>query len=253
MQFRRKDTITAEWLERWKIQMQRGNPPNKCALTMEAEYLREYLQGRAYISKIMEEEITKTTKRKIYNIYLRYARGDTTPILPRIQRKYPGLRWGQIWLNISGKHLLTSIRGTWYRAVHDIIPTNETLHKIGLRDMPTCTWCQQTDTIEHRLTACIGSDEIWSWTRARIAAILRMDDRHIPNTWPFLPEMHIWPPQRHNAIIWMLGNMVHYTLTEHPPLKRQEYIVYIRRARWKIQKWHRRRQLYGNYLDIIID
>ena len=109
---------------------------------------------------------------------------------------------------------------------------------IGLRDMPTCQWCQQTDTIEHRITACVGSAEIWSWTRARIAAILRMDDRHIPNTWPFLPEMHIWPPQRHNAIIWMLGHMVHYTLTEHPPLKRQGYIVYIRRARWKIQKWH---------------
>jgi hypothetical protein len=49
---------------------------------------------------------------------------------PRIQCKQPAQLWGRIWQNISRKHLTTMIRATWFRAVHDILPTNARLYNI---------------------------------------------------------------------------------------------------------------------------
>ena len=163
LQSRNTESITAIWLDKWKKQMQRHNPPNKCSLPPTAEYLREYLQGRAYIGELPTDGI-RTVKRRIYNVYYTHARGETTPMAPRTQRKNPEMRWGHIWLSISGKHLTTNIRATWYRVVH-IIPTNERLHKIRLRESPLCQWCRQTDTIWHRITACKDAENIWNWTR----------------------------------------------------------------------------------------
>jgi hypothetical protein len=172
-------------------------------------------------------------------------------VMPRIQRKHPAHRWERICQNIIGQHLSTSIRAVWFRAVHDIFPTNERQYSIGLRDIPMCLVCNQKDTILHRVTSCIGARDIWYWTRFRIAMMLRVNPQHVPFTWLLFPAMHIWPPPRHNAIIWVLGHMISFSLQEHPKLDLQDYIDFLRRSRWKMDRWSQRTKVYGNYLDVL--
>ena len=51
--------------------------------------------------------------------------------------------------------LVTSAkRATWYRIIHDIIPTKAQLHKIRIAADDKCHWCGDTDTPRHRLVVC---------------------------------------------------------------------------------------------------
>jgi hypothetical protein len=57
--------------------------------------------------------------------------------------------------------------------------------------------------------------------------------RHVPFTWLLIPALHLWPPPRQNAILWLLGHLVSYTLQDHPTLELQDCIDFLRRSRWK--------------------
>jgi hypothetical protein len=56
----------------------------------------------------------------------------------------------------------------------------------GLGDY-MCEICDGVDTLSHRITECGEGPVTWRWTRARIAAILRMDQAHIPDAPRFPP------------------------------------------------------------------
>jgi hypothetical protein len=38
-------------------------------------------------------------------------------------------------------HWFATVRSEWYRVVHDIVPTNDRMHKIGLMDTDLYTTC----------------------------------------------------------------------------------------------------------------
>jgi hypothetical protein len=141
---------------------------------------------------------------------------------PRIRRKQPEHTWKRTWQNISEKHLTTTIRAMGFRAVHDIIPTNERLYRIRLSDIPMCRTCNQTDTTLHHVMSCMGARDVWHWTRFRNAIMLRPDPRNVPFTWLLFPTLHIWPAPRHNAIIWLLCHEVYFSLREHPKQNSEE-------------------------------
>jgi hypothetical protein len=48
------------------------------------------------------------------------------------------------------------------RIIHGEIYTSDRLHKFGLVDSPSCTRCDQTETIEHRFVSCEYVDRIWA-------------------------------------------------------------------------------------------
>jgi hypothetical protein len=52
------------------------------------------------------------------------------------------------------------------------------LQKLYVQESATyvCVECARKDSVNHRLT-CETSDEIWSWTRMRVAMLLRTDPR----------------------------------------------------------------------------
>ena len=76
----------------------------------------------------------------------------------------------------------------------NLIPTKERLAAIRLAETNQCDRCAKVDILIHRLTDCTPSADIWKWTRTRLAAILRSDQRYIPNDWTTRPQCHIWPP-----------------------------------------------------------
>jgi hypothetical protein len=88
----------------------------------------------------------------------------------RIVRMWPNEDWTRIWMNVHEAPVTATVKVTWYKAIHDLLPTHERLHKIRLA--PTDRWGQcNEDTLTHRLTDCGEGPQIWEWTCRCIAAM----------------------------------------------------------------------------------
>jgi hypothetical protein len=249
-QLTKQDNLTAQWIMQHKRLMQTACPPDWVDLSMETEYLRAYLQDGVYMPEIRQHMGNRQRLRCIYTAqFHKYCAGHAK-LLPRVQAKRPQLKWERVWANINNKVLPRRVQITWYTILHDIIPTSQRLHAIHLQDSDTCDVCQQTDTLIRRYTTCSKTSAIWEWTRQRIAVFLRVNERHVPDDWITVPSFQIYPPQRHNATTWMLGNMIQY-VHDNSLLNMEDYIDFLRRARWKERTHRVGLNTCGNYLDVI--
>jgi hypothetical protein len=247
---RDQDSITARWLTQHHRFIQHNNPPNWIRLPTALEYLRLYIQETAYVGAQGDRETDSQHKKRIYAV-LTYAQStkNTTSYI-RVLTKFPQYNWAQIWQNINKRFLPQRIRTLWYIIVHDIVPTNSRLNTIKLHDTGHCQHCGQSDTIYHRFTSCTYTQAIWEWTRLRIACFLRTAPAEIRDTWITFPDFKLYPPQRHNAVVSMIGHMLGYEydnflLTQH------DYVDFLRRARKKTYQQHQRPTSCGKYLDVI--
>jgi hypothetical protein len=169
---------------------------------------------------------------RIYEVHSHALRTKHLQVGMRMQVKYHQAIWKAIWTNITAKTLSLRIRSIWYAIVHDIVPTNSRLHDINLHETGNCQYCGTRDTIIHRFTECIEAKIIWSWIQKNVACYLRMNSWHVPNTWITLPDFEIYPLQRHNATIWMIGHMIGY-IYDNPSLTQQDFLDFLKRTRWK--------------------
>jgi hypothetical protein len=168
----------------------------------------------------------------------------------RMQVKHAHANWKAIWRNITAKILPLRIRSIWYTIVHDIVPTNSRLHDINLHETGNCQYCGTRDTLIHRFTECNEAKMIWSWMQKSVACYLRMNSWHVPNTWITLPDFEIYPLQRNNATISMIGHMLGYVY-DNPSLTLQDFLDFLKRARWKEYSRRSQFKICGNYLDVI--
>jgi len=83
---------------------------------------------------------------------------------------------------------------TWYRVIHDIIPTNIRLNHIRTTNTDACLECGQSDTLEHRLMSCGEGSRTWNWLQCRIARILRTSATQIPSEWLTQQQFNLCPP-----------------------------------------------------------
>jgi len=134
--------------------------------------------------------------------------------------------------------------------IHDMVPTHERLHKIRMVLTDLCRHCNTTDTLRHRLTECGEGSTICEWTRQRITTILRTDPRRLLAAWLLRPDLKLWPPTRHCAVLWVLTNFVIYRLQQWRTLMLPDYFDFLRRAIWKIYNTNSRSTCLGNYLHI---
>jgi hypothetical protein len=147
----------------------------------------------AFIEPPGAYESMKAFKHRIYRVLLTMVTdvADTNNI--RIIRKNPEIPWQSVWRTLHTAGLSDAIKSTWYAAIHDIIPTHERLAEINLVPNMTCTRCREKDTLQHRITRCEEGPVIWSWTRDRIEAILRVHPTHIPEEWNLRPTYQFTP------------------------------------------------------------
>jgi hypothetical protein len=134
--------------------------------------------------------------------------------------------------------------------LHDIIPTHERLAGINLVPNITCSRCGE-DTLQHSITSCEEGPVIWTWTRARIAAILRVHPTHIPEEWNVRPTYQFWPAQEQAAITRIIVHLVKYRPQTQRRLSLRDYLDFLRRARWKEYQHTPRRHMMGRYLDVL--
>jgi hypothetical protein len=182
----------------------------------------------AYIAPLEQKESIKAYKRRIYDALHTLLQETTEPADMSITRFWPNTDWETVWKNLHPAPVSGTTKAVWYRILHDIIPTNERLHKIGLSSTDQCRRCDKKDTIQHRLIECGNGEIVWKWTRQKIATMLRMDPRYIPPEWILRPHFKLWPPQRHRAILWVLAQLVLYRVHQRRPLTLNDYMDFLR-------------------------
>jgi len=157
-----------------------------------------------------------------------------------IERLWPVTDWATIWRNLRAAPVSETIKITWYRVVHDIVPTNERLHKIRIACAERCRHCDRKDTLRHRFTEWGDGRHQWEWTRERIALMIRIDSRWIPEDWLLRPQFRHWFPQRHRAVLWALAHFIVFRLQQERTLTSHDYLDFLRRSKWKLYQTRNR-------------
>jgi len=168
----------------------------------------------------------------------------------RITKLWPQADWEMIWENLRVAPVPGTVIATRYKVIHDIIPTNTRLHRIHMSSTESCTACGNRDTQMHRLIECGEGSETWNQTRSLIARIMRTAPARIPSEWLIRPQFHLWPAQRHRAVLWIMARYINFRM-QHPctPTK-QELMDYMRRSRWKTYRRPNRAKLVANFLKV---
>jgi hypothetical protein len=156
----------------------------------------------------------------------------------RVVQLHPDTHWTRVWHNLHVAWVSEELKAVWYTAVHDIIPTHDRLAKIRLRASNLCNLCGRRDTIQHRLTECTDGAEVWKRTRSKIATILCTDPANVRPEWTVRPCFQFRPPQRHEAVLWILSHMIYYRLQRR--VTSDDYADFLWRARWKAYQKARR-------------
>lgn len=214
------------------------------------DYLLHYTLDTAYMPSPQPSENSNTIKKYMYSILFTMTKNANQDGGMRITRKYPRVAWTQVWKNLHTNGLAPHVKSVWYAAIHDIMPTHDRLASINLAPTTECPRCRNDDSVVHRILHCEDGPRQWAWTRQKLALILRTDARHIPNEWVTTPDLKLWPPQRHTAVIWTLAHYVFYRLQNNRRLSLRDYIDFMRRARWK-SKDTARRPSTGRYLEVL--
>jgi hypothetical protein len=147
----------------------------------------------------------------------------------RITKISPDHDWATIWSNVHIAPVSATTKGEWYRIIHDLIPTNERLHKIRLSQRDRCNLCNEQDTLRHRVTECGEEKRKCDWTSNKMAMILRMDPRYIPQEWIMIPQFRLWPPQKHRAIVWFIAHIALYRGQQRRELTHNDFMDFLMR------------------------
>ncbi|KAJ4435953.1 hypothetical protein ANN_18576 [Periplaneta americana] len=142
--------FSAFWLQFWTTAGDLRNPPDLRVVPRYLKYLWTYIQEWSYLDPA-QFIVNKSLSKEIYNTLV-----PTVPVAPlRIQRIVPeNTKFTQLWKNINSRVLPVTVRSVWYTVIHDIIATKERLFKINRVNNYVCQYCQQKDSLHHRLNTC---------------------------------------------------------------------------------------------------
>jgi len=144
------------------------------------EYLRCYVLDSADVPWQGDMETPKAYKKRIYmTLKTIFSAPSTLPDM-RITRLWSHSDWPTIRKNITSAPITDTDRTVWDRAIHDILPTNERLHKIRMSPTDCCKECDEKNIVIHCLTECAEGQLMWDWTRHVIASMLSTIPERIP-------------------------------------------------------------------------
>jgi hypothetical protein len=132
IQGRIEGNITNWWLKRWKLHHPSANPPHLARIPRHLQYLRLLATDTAYIAAQGQNETLQKYRRRTYDELRHLLRGDTPHVSMRIETLWSGTDWERVWRNLWLAPVAGDKRETWYKIIHEIIPTKERLHKIRI-------------------------------------------------------------------------------------------------------------------------
>jgi hypothetical protein len=107
-------------------------------------------------------------KKRVYKTHVWLQRRDDEPVEIRIARKHPDIQWNKVWTNLQAAPVTIEVKDIWYKAIHDILPTNNRLADTRIIDKDKCAVCAQRDTVIRRITTCGEGPVLWNRTRVMI-------------------------------------------------------------------------------------
>lgn len=126
----------------------------------------------------------------------------------RTELSNPEVDWQQSWKLASQPGLSSEEQTFLWRMLHNILPTQSRLHRLGMRNAPTpnCIFCErlEPDVLHHALLTCPKNKEVTDW----LLSTLRP---HLPNPQPqqiVLLNLEIVDEKFQLAVVWMISNVL---------------------------------------------
>jgi len=196
-------------------------------------------------------EPIRTYKKGVYATLQKISNAASTMQDMRITRMWPQTNWKNVWRNLKATPVQKSDLVTWYKAMHDIIPTNTRINRFNITNKDICTDCGKRDTLEHRLVECGEGTRTWQWASSRIARMLRTTPWNIQRALLIRPDFQLWPTQRQRAVLWMLALFVNFRLQKQRTLSAQDLVDFLRRLRRKLYTLTNRHKPVANLLTVL--
>jgi len=157
------------------------------------------------------------------------CREASEPKEMRITNLWQQTAWPTVWKTLGEVTVPGATKAAWYMVIHDILPTNVGLFRIRMVPTDTCRRYDRMDTLSRRLTECGKGEQIWTWTKQRLAGILQTVPERIPSDWLLRPHFTLWPPRRRRAVLWVLPNLVIFRTHQQRELTLQDFIDFMKR------------------------
>ena len=126
----------------------------------------------------------------------------------RAELHHPDVDWEQSWQLASLKALTSEDQTFLWKMLHDILPTQSRLHKMGMKNAPTpyCTICStsEPDLLPHALVTCPSNSEVSEW-------LLQVIHQHVPGLLPqqlVLLDLGILEDSIMFPIVWLISNVL---------------------------------------------
>ena len=200
---------------------------------------------------LFRSETTKAYNKRLHTTLQTMHNASSTSQEIRNARLWPQSDWQKIWENLTTAPISEADRAVWYRMIHDILPTNERLHRIKMSPTDSCKECGKKDKPIHRLTECGERQPMWEWTRKVIARMLCTIPARIPNEWLLRPQFYLWPPQCERAVQWVLSRFVTFRLNRQRGPTLHDLMDFLRRSKWKLYQSPSRRRSVANFLTVL--
>jgi hypothetical protein len=99
-----------------------------------------YALDTAYIAPQRAGE-TRRAYRRLYDTFQLLLQDTPNGRPLRVETKWVNADWTQVWRNLHTAPVEGHINVTWYKILHDIIPTKERLHEIHFPASNVCDAC----------------------------------------------------------------------------------------------------------------
>jgi hypothetical protein len=99
-------------------------------------------------------ETGKAFKRRLYDVMADLLRETPALQAMRVRRLWPPTEWSAVWPNLHAPPVPDDIKMEWCRVIHDIVPTQNRLHRIDMAVTNLCGHRGTTDNIKHRIIEC---------------------------------------------------------------------------------------------------
>jgi len=111
-------------MAKWSILTEIQNLPYPGLIPAALGYIREYVLDAAYIQNEGITESVNTYKKIIYATLQILSNAASAIQEMRIIKIWPQTDWDLVWKNLLATPVPSSDLMTWYKVIHDIIPTN---------------------------------------------------------------------------------------------------------------------------------
>ena len=140
---------------------------------------------------------------------MRRADGTRTLKACRAESKHPDVDWPTVWRLANQKGLNPTEKTFLFRLLHDLLPTQERLFRLGIRNTnsPNCLLCIQdvSANLTHTLITCPHNSDVSSW----LTTMLRV---HVPQLQPqqvVLLDLGDLEESVQLPLVWLISNTLH--------------------------------------------